>query len=145
MYSVPDSGRPRSNFHVRRTSLIEADVDHYVPLFPTCGRHVRCTQIGESSKDHQCGKEVSTWLPSWQSCSLSVSFSFWPGHSVFSFQFLFRFRGNISWSSSATILNSLATAVGLLCDDHWTECVHGRHIISSRAMSEDNQRCQWRR
>ena len=56
MYSVPDSGRPRSNFHVRRTSLIETDVDHDVPLFPTCGRHVRCTQIGESSKDHVARK-----------------------------------------------------------------------------------------
>ena len=91
-----------------------------------------------------CGKEVSTWLPSWQSCSLSISFSFWPGHSVFLFSFSFGFEDQHFLKFIGNDF-FLATAVGLLCDNYWTGCVDGRHIISARAMSEDNQPCQWRR
>ena len=120
----------RSRRRSRRASLSN--------LWPPC-------QVYSDQRVEQrpCGKEVSTWLPSWQSCSLSVSFSFWPGHSVFLFSFSFGFEGIFpevyrQWFS-------LATAVGLLCDDYWTGCVDGRHIISSRAMSEDNERCRWQR
>ena len=71
---------------------------------------------------------------------------FGPGHSVFLFSFSFGFEDQHFLKFTVHRQRfSLATAVGLLCDDYWTGCVDGRHIISSRAMSEDNQRCQWRR
>ena len=122
----------RSRRRSRRASLSN--------LWPPC-------QVYSNRRVEQrpCGKQVSTWLGSWQSCSLSVSFSFWPGDSVFLFSFSFGFEEIFPEVHRQRFLP--ATAVGLLCDDYWTGCVDGRHImiISSRAMSEDNQRCQWQR
>ena len=39
-----------------------------------------------------CGKEVSTWLPSWHDSLVPCQFSFGPGHSVFLFSFSFDFE-----------------------------------------------------
>ena len=139
MYSVPNSARSaalqlsRSTHESHRT-----DVDHDVPLFPTCGRHVRCTQIGESSKDHVARKSPRGCpLDSLVPCQFCLVFG--PGHSVFLFSFSFDFEKIFPEVHRQRFF--LATAVCLLCDDYWTGCVDGRHIISSRAMSEDNQRC----
>ena len=54
----------------------------------------------------------------------------WPGHSVFLSGSLSDWRKKIPDSKYVRWF-SLATAVGLLCDEYWTGCVDGRHIISS--------------
>ena len=101
----------------RQTSILTC-------VLPTCRRHVRCTQVYSwSIKAHQA-------LKSPRGCPhvlWKLRVIVWPGHSVF-----------LSFSDSKFVRwFSLATAVGLLCDEYWTGCVDGRHIISSRTTSED--------
>ena len=153
MYSVPDSDRPRSNFHVQRTSLIETDVDHDVPLFPTCGRHVHdvgCTQIGarESSKDHVARKSprgcpLDCLVP----CQFRLVFG--PGIQSFFSVFLSVLRINISWGSSATIFfwrrllaySVTTTGQGALMaatSSHQEQCLRTTSAANDRGNKDSN-------
>ena len=128
--------------HVRRTSFIEADVDLDVRLSnssPPCqvysgveSTHGRSKPITEA-----LGIEVSTWL---SSCSLEASCYSLAQTLGLSFSFSFGLEEKIPDSKFVRWF-SLATAVGLLCDEYWTGCVDGRHIISSH--DEQRPRTNW--
>ena len=118
--------------HVRRTSFIEADVDLDVRLSnssPPCQVYSGVLMVDQSPS----GIEVSTWLPS---CSLGASCCSLARALCLSFSFSFGLEEKIP-DLKVVRWFSLATAVGLLCDEYWTGCVDGRHIISSRTTSED--------
>ena len=72
------------------------------------------------------GIEVSTWLP----CSLGASCCSLARALGLSFRFSFGLEEKIP-DLKVVRWFSLATAVGLLCDEYWTGCVDGRHNISS--------------
>ena len=125
------SARPTYQ-HVRRTSFIEADADLDVRLSnssPPCQVYSGVLMVDQSPS----GIEVSTWLPS---CSLGASCYSLARALGLSFSFSFGLEEKIPDSKFVRWF-SLATDVGLLCDEYWTGCVDGRHIISSRTTSED--------